>query len=155
MVLIVSITIGKKIGAVKHNPQGLRYTFSFRPGSPTAPVSTFVPDTPYSFYTPSTPCTVPASSTSGHLPALIVTPHRVDFGSSHLIDLKYLGDEISLLKKEVERPKTSIKDIFIVKQILVLDLSSFIDEIIIVNNSPRVNQIFRASVTVDCRYNYI
>ncbi|KAG8240737.1 hypothetical protein J6590_102824 [Homalodisca vitripennis] len=117
-----------------------------RSGSSTASASTSVPDTPPALDTPCTPCTGPVYSTPGQVSVLTVTPSGgLPSGSPD-----DLVEEIFILRKEIERLKNEYQGLL--NHTIESDtrLLQFTDEIFTVNNSPRVNQIVRASATVDC-----
>ncbi|KAG8329479.1 hypothetical protein J6590_084912 [Homalodisca vitripennis] len=117
-----------------------------RSGSSTASASTSVPDTPPALDTPCTPCTGPVYSTPGQVSVLTVTPSGgLPSGSPD-----DLVEEIVILRKEIERLKNEYQGFL--NHTIESDtrLLQFTDEIFTVNNSPRVNQIVRASATVDC-----
>ncbi|KAG8330083.1 hypothetical protein J6590_071529 [Homalodisca vitripennis] len=104
--------------------------------------STSVSDTPPALDTPFIPCTGPAYSTPGLVYVLIFTPSGEPSSGSPKSPVD-LVEGISQLKKEIER----LLDLKITSNTRLL---SFIDDIFTVNNSLCVNQIVRASTTVDC-----
>ncbi|KAG8270857.1 hypothetical protein J6590_075988, partial [Homalodisca vitripennis] len=108
--------------------------------------STSVPDTPPALDTPCTPCTGPVYSTPDQVSVLTVTPSGgLPSGSPD-----DLVEEIFILRKEIERLKNEYQGLL--NHTIESDtrLLQFTDEIFTVNNLPRVNQIVRASATVDC-----
>ncbi|KAG8262997.1 hypothetical protein J6590_042799 [Homalodisca vitripennis] len=116
-----------------------------RSGSSTASASTSVPDTPPALDTPCTPCSGPAYSTPGQASVLTITPSGgLPSGSPD-----DLVEEIFILRKEIERLKNEYQGLL--NHTIESDtrLLQFTGEIFTVNNSPRVNQIVRASATVD------